>query len=87
MVPNRAGLEAATGRLLNYFCGHQDRLKYALRRGQAIGSGMVEGAAKQMIGRRMKQTAAPWDVENANRMALLCSLLYADSLPLYFNAA
>ena len=69
---------------MNYFRGHQDRLKYALRlrRGQPIGSGMVEGAAKQMIGRRMKQTDAEWDVDNANRMALLCSLAYADALPL-----
>ena len=88
-VPNRAGLEAATGALLNYFRGHQDRLKYSLRlrRGEPIGSGMVEGAAKQMIGRRMKQTAAEWAVDNANRMALLCSLVYADSLPQYFTAA
>lgn len=88
-VANRTALEGATGELLNYFRGHQDRLKYALRlrRGQAIGSGMVEGAAKQMIGRRMKQTDAEWDVDNANRMALLCSLVYADSLTLYFTAA
>ena len=88
-VPNRTALEGATGELLNYFRGHQDRPKYALRlrRGQAIGSGMVEGAAKQMIGRRMKQTAAEWDVDDANRMALLCSLVYADSLTLYFTAA
>ena len=41
---------------------------------------------KQMIGRRMKQTGAQWDVDNANRMAFLCSLAYADALPLYFNA-
>lgn len=88
-VPNRTALEGATGELSNYFRGHQDRLKYAprLRRGQAKGSGMVEGAAKQMIGRRMKQTAAEWDVDDANRMALLCSLVYADSLTLYFTAA
>jgi hypothetical protein len=87
-VPDRAGLEAALPEVLNYFCGHQDRLKYALRlrRGQPIGSGMIEGACKQLIGRRMKQTGAQWDVDNANRMALLCSLAYSDSFPLYFNA-
>jgi len=88
-VPNRAGLEEAASGVLNYFCGHQERLNYALRlrRGQPIGSGMIEGACKQMIGRRMKQTGAQWDVANANRMALLCSINYADALPLYFNAA
>jgi hypothetical protein len=88
-VPNRAGLEAAAPAVLNYFCGHRDRLNYALRlrRGQPIGSGLIEGACKQLIGRRMKQTGAQWDVDNANRMALLCSLAYADALPLYFTAA
>jgi hypothetical protein len=88
-VPDRPGLEGAAPGLLNYFCGHRDRLNYAvrLRRGQPIGSGLIEGACKQMIGRRLKQTGARWLVANANRMALLCSLAYADSLPLYFNAA
>jgi hypothetical protein len=88
-VPDRAGLEGAAAEVLNYFCGHRDRLNYALRlrQGQPIGSGLIEGACKQMIGRRMKQTGAQWDVDNANRMALLCSLSYADSLTLCFNAA
>lgn len=87
-VPSRRGLEEALPEVLNYFCGHQERLNYALRlrRGQPIGSGMIEGACKQIIGRRMKQTGAQWDVANANRMALLCSLAYADALPLYFTA-
>ncbi len=88
-VSDRAGLEATAPEVLNYFCGHQDRLNYVLRlrRGQPIGSGMIEGACKQMIGRRMKQTSAAWDVDNANRMALLCSLAYADSLPVYYTPA
>jgi hypothetical protein len=88
-VPSRSGLEEATPALLNYLCGHRDRLNYALRlrRGEPIGSGLIEGACKQLIGRRMKQTGAQWDVANANRMALLCSLAYADAFPLYFNAA
>jgi hypothetical protein len=88
-VPDRAGLEEAVGGVLNYFCGHRERLNYALRlrQGLPIGSGMIEGTCKQMIGRRMKQTGAQWDVNNANRMALLCSLAHADALPLYFNAA
>src|SRR5262249_58599607 len=88
-VPNQAALQQATPALLNYLCGQRDRLNYALRlhRGEPIGSGLIEGACKQMIGRRMKQTGAQWDVANANRMALLCSLTYADALPLYFTAA
>jgi hypothetical protein len=88
-VPNRRGLEESAAEVLNYFCGHQGRLNYALRlrQGLPIGSGQIEGACKQMIGRRMKQTGAQWGVANANRMALLCSLGYTDALPAYFNAA
>lgn len=53
--------EAAPG-VLNYFCGHRGRLGYAarLRRGQAIGSGLVEGSIKQLINKRMKRTGARW---------------------------
>ena len=85
----RPSSPAALGGVLNYFCGHRDRLNYALRlrRGEPIGSGLIEGACKQLIGRRMKQTGAQWDVGNANRMALLCSLSYADAFPFYFTAA
>jgi len=88
-VPDRAKLEAAAPEVLNYFCGHKDRLSYALRlrQGLPIGSGLIEGACKQMIGRRMKQTGAQWAVRNADRMALLCSLAYSDCLPLYFTSA
>jgi len=57
---------ASLGGVLNYFCGHQDRLNYAarLRRGQSIGSGMVEGSIKQLLNKRLKQTGARWKVEH-----------------------
>jgi hypothetical protein len=57
---------ASLGGVLNYFCGHQDRLNYAARlhRGQSIGSGMVEGSIKQLLNKRMKQTGARWKVEH-----------------------
>lgn len=49
---------------LNYFAGHQGRLRYAarLRRGQAIGSGLVEGSIKQLVNLRLKRTGARWRV-------------------------
>lgn len=49
---------------LNYFAGHRDRLRYAarLRRGQSIGSGLVEGSIKQLVNLRMKRTGARWRV-------------------------
>ena len=66
--------------LANYLGGHRDRLAYAerLANGRPIGSGLIEGACKNYIGRRLKQTGARWLVPNANRMATLGSLAYAD---------
>jgi hypothetical protein len=57
---------SSLGGVLNYLCGHQDRLHYAgrLRRGQSIGSGMVEGSIKQLLNKRLKQTGARWKVEH-----------------------
>lgn len=53
---------AALGGVLNYFAAHQGRLNYALRlrRGQSIGSGLVEGSIKQLLNLRLKQTGARW---------------------------
>lgn len=55
-------MQAKIPEVLNYFCGHRDRLGYAarLRRGQVIGSGMVEGTIKQRVNLRMKRGSARW---------------------------
>ncbi|MFO0846639.1 MAG: ISKra4 family transposase [Gemmataceae bacterium] len=64
----RPGLTEAAGEAVaeawNYFAGHRDRLGYAPRlyRGQAIGSGLVEGSIKQLVNLRMKRTGARWRV-------------------------
>jgi hypothetical protein len=64
---------AALGDVLNYFCGHQGRLNYALRlrRGQTIGSGLVEGSIKQLLNLRLKQTGARWRVEHVGPLVEL----------------
>lgn len=84
-TPELSG-HAALGELTGYFAAHTDRLNYAhrLHTGQSIGSGMVEGAAKNLIGKRMKQTGARWLVGNADAMASLCSLSYSDHWGLYW---
>ena len=71
---------AALGELTGYFAAHTGRLNYAhrLHTGRSIGSGMVEDAAKNLIGKRMKQTEARWVVGNADAMARLCCLSYSD---------
>lgn len=71
-----SGDGAARGGALNYFAGHQGRLNYALRlrRGQAIGSGLVEGSIKQLLNRRLKQTGARWEVERVGPLVELGAL-------------
>jgi hypothetical protein len=86
--PLPAGADgAALGAMMNYFAGHQERLNYAVRlhRGQSIGSGMVEGAAKNMIGRRLKANNARWLPANVNRMGIICSALYSQSWDVYWE--
>jgi hypothetical protein len=70
-----------------YFDRQRQHLGYAerLAAGQSIGSGLVEGACKQVIGRRMKQTGARWRVRRANRMATLCSTLHGDTWMTYWD--
>ncbi len=67
---------AALGGVLNYFAGHQCRLNYALRlrRGQSIGSGLVEGSIKQLVNKRVKQTGARWKVEHVGPFVELGAL-------------
>jgi hypothetical protein len=70
---------AALGEVLNYFAAHQGRLHYAarLRRGEPIGSGLVEGSIKQLLNRRLKQTGARWKVKHVGPFVELRAL--ADS--------
>jgi hypothetical protein len=79
--------EALAG-LRGYFCRLKARLGYAERlgSGQSIGSGMVEGACKQVIGRRLKQTGARWTIRRVNRMATLCCALHGQTWRPYWDA-
>jgi hypothetical protein len=74
--PAQGGDGAALGGVLNYFAGHQGRLNYALRlrRGQSIGSGLVEGSIKQLLNKRVKQTGARWKVEHVGPFVELGAL-------------
>jgi hypothetical protein len=59
--------------------GQQGRMGYALRlrRGQAIGSGLVEGTIKQRVNLRMKRSGARWLAERVGPFVELLAL--ADS--------
>jgi hypothetical protein len=67
---------ASLGGMLNYFAGQQERLGYAvrLRRGQSIGSGLVEGSIKQLLNKRVKQTGARWKTEHVGPFVELGAL-------------
>jgi len=51
--------------VVNYETGHRDRINYASRlvQGKSIGSGMIKGTIKQMLGRRLKQTGSRRNVK------------------------
>jgi hypothetical protein len=74
---------------LEYFRPHAAHMDYPGRRaaGRSIGSGLVEGACKQVVGRRLKQTGARWRVRRAERMAALCGVIYSDLWETYWHTA
>ena len=70
----RLGATAAEG--LNYVCGPQGRRGYAARRrrGQAIGSGLVEETLKQRVNVRRKRSGARWLPEHAGPFVEMLAL-------------
>jgi ribosomal protein S27AE len=78
---------ASLGATLNYLAGHQERLRYALRlrRGQSIGSGMVEGSIKQLLNRRLKQTGARWKTQHVGPFVELHALANGPEWNTYWN--
>lgn len=77
---------ATLDRLLAYFMNHISRLDYAgrLASGDAIGSGVVEGAAKT-LGLRLKTRGARWKQKNARAMAALICCRHTDQWELFWN--
>jgi hypothetical protein len=74
--------------LVGYLEPHRDHTPYRerLAEGRSIGSGMVEGACKTAIGRRLKQTGARWKVRRLARMAVCCSE-YSNLFEAYWKKA
>lgn len=75
--------------LVGYLEPHRGHTAYRARlaEGRSIGSGLVEGACKTAIGKRLKQTGARWKVRRLERMAALCCLHYGDQLDAYWKKA
>jgi len=88
-VKDRAAFESAYPRVANYLSGHRDRMKYAARlhQGKSIGSGMIEGTIKQMVGRRLKQTGARWKTDHVAPFVELIGLDNGPEWDAYWSAA
>ena len=86
---DRAALEAAYPRVANDLTGHQGRMNYAarLRRGESIGSGLIEGTIKQNVGRRVKQTGARWKTTHIGPFVEMISLGHGQEWDDYWSAA
>jgi hypothetical protein len=89
LLAESSGPDAATAALAEYLGPHVDHTPYRRRlaEGRSIGSGMVEGACKTAIGKRLKQTGARWRIRRLERMAALCCLIYSDLFDAYWRQA
>jgi hypothetical protein len=83
LLAEMAGAEWSDWR--GYFEPHGDHAGYAARlaNGQSIGGGLVGGARKQVVGRRLKQAGARWKVRRVERMATLCAVQAGDRWDAY----
>lgn len=84
----RAATQKAVAGLIGYIRDNQTRMNYAdrLRRGLPIGSGQIEGACKNVVGRRLKLNCARWRPERARHLAALPSLQYSELWQTYWSS-
>ena len=84
LLASMGGVEWSEWR--GYFEPHGEHTGYAARlaEGRSIGSGLVEGSCKQVVGRRLKQTGARWKVRRVERMATLCAVQASDQWDAYW---
>lgn len=80
--------QAAMKQLRTYLWENRDRMWYRQRlaAGRPIGSGLIEGGCKNVIGARLKLNAARWRVQRAERMGNLRCLQYSDLWEDYWRA-
>jgi hypothetical protein len=79
----------AAAELADYLAPHAAHTDYRRRlaEGRSIGSGLIEGACKTVVGRRLKQTGARWRVRRVERMASLCCVAYGGQWDAYWKKA
>lgn len=82
-----AGRDALDG-LIHYLSENRDSLWYKTRlaEGLPIGSGLIEGTCKNVIGKRLKLNNPRWRVRRAERMAALRCLHYGKLWPAFWES-
>ena len=77
----------AMSKLLLYLSDNVDRMWYRQRlaEGRAIGSGLIEGGCKTILGTRLKLNSARWVPRRAERIGNLRCLQYSDLWDTYWN--
>lgn len=78
----------AWGKMLNYLAENRDSLWYGQRlaSGLPIGSGLIEGAGKNTLARRLKINSARWRIRRAERMGAIRCLQYSGLWESYWEA-
>jgi hypothetical protein len=78
----------AWAKLLNYLTENRDSLWYAgrLKNGQPIGSGLIEGGCKNVLGKRLKLNSARWCPERAEHMGAIRCLQYSGLWEKYWES-
>jgi hypothetical protein len=75
-------------KLLHYLGENRDSLWYGkrLEEGLPIGSGLIEGGAKNTLGKRLKINSARWRVRRAERMGAIRCLQYSGMWEAYWES-
>jgi hypothetical protein len=78
----------AWAKLLHYLGENRDSLWYGkrLEAGLPIGSGLIEGGAKNTLGKRLKINSARWRVRRAERMGAVRCLQYSGLWEIYWES-
>ena len=74
----------------NYFTQNKERMRYKdfSEQGLFVGSGVIEAACKNVIGKRLKQSGVMWSVAGANKMAALrCAVISGEFEPKFQRAS
>lgn len=79
---------AAWTKLLHYLSENRDSLWYGtrLKQGLPLGSGLIEGGVKNILGKRLKINNARWRIRRAERMGTIRCIQYSDLWDAYWDS-